>query len=905
MEYSAKTSNPLSLSASKQALLDEISTLQSKLNQAEASSEFRQELTHTLSVAIDIGYWEWDAVADKPTYLSDHMAVILGMTPAVLAEMYQCEADFFALVHPQDLSLYRENMSAILDQEHRRGLAHTFDYRIIRPDGQVRYLRELEYGVLVEDGVALKTFGAIQDITNYRESLLSLQDSEQRYSSLFAQLPLGVAVLDYSAAKIMVDELLSEGIEDLKTYFKNHPDLLRTIIEKGVIMIEANHALLDLYKSPSLRALVDADEDFSRWWNEDWHNFYASELANFTSPSKYYRSEIGDTRSDYSGFDVRMISTVVEGDEDSWKRVLTIHEDITERHQLEARLLNNQSQLEQLVEERTQELIESEQHFKTLVESAPICIHQIDLDGNLMSMNGAGLEMMRVDNEQSIVGLAYLDAVSELDRLRVSSLLDEAFNGQFSEFEFLTEDGTELSSNFVPIFDVNQKVNRLMGITQDVTARNRAQEELSYQASYDALTGLINRSEFERRVERLIASTHQGDGVHALCFLDLDQFKVVNDTCGHIAGDELLRQVGKQLLSSVRNSDTLARLGGDEFGLLLEHCSLDQAQRTANAMLEGINEFRFFWEGLEFRIGVSIGLSEISESTINYTELFRHADAACYMAKELGRNRIHVHKPEDVELSKRHGEMEWVPRINEALEQNRFILYAQSIEPLGEKTDSHCELLLRMLDENGNIVPPGAFLPAAERYGLIRDIDNWVVETALKLMASHPKFLQQVHLVSINLAGPSVDSIDFLDSVVAKITTLDIDASKICFEITETAAISNLNAARVFISRLRSLGCRFALDDFGSGLSSFRYLKTLPVDYLKIDGMFVKDMIDDPIDYAMVKSINEIGHVMGMKTIAEFVETEEIKNKLIEIGVDCAQGYGIGKPEPFTQLLNR
>jgi diguanylate cyclase (GGDEF)-like protein/PAS domain S-box-containing protein len=898
-----KASKPLSLKNSKQALLDEISTLQSKLSQVEATSEFREELNRTLSAAIDIGYWEWDDVEDKPIYLSDQMASILGMTATALSEMYQCEEDFYPLIHPQDLAMYCENLSAILGPNHQRGQAHTFEYRIVRPSGEVRYVRELEYGVLYEDGVAVKSFGAIQDTSDYRESLLSLKYSEERYGTLFAQLPQGVSVQDYSDVKTLVDQLLSEGIEDLKGYLKNQPKLLRELVSK-IRVVDANKAILEIYRCSSLQQFANEEVNISSWWNDDWLEFYASEITSFTSRNKSHNSEISDTRLDGSEIEIRIISTVVEGDEDSWERVLNIHEDITLRQQLEAQLLDNQSQLEMLVEERTQELIESEQYFRTLVEFAPMSIHQIGLDGNLLSMNRAGLEMISVVDEQSIIGQPYMSDVSEQDKARIATHLEQAYIGQSSEFDFISEGGTEFSSNFVPILDVNHKVNRLMGITQDVTARNRAQQELSYQASYDALTGLINRSEFERRVERLIESTNHSKSLHALCFLDLDQFKVVNDTCGHIAGDELLRQIGKQLLSTVRSHDILARLGGDEFGLLLENCSLAQAQRTANVMLEGINDFRFFWEGLEFRVGVSIGLSEINESTVNYTELFRYADAACYMAKELGRNRIHVHKPEDAELAKRHGEMQWVPRINEALEQNRFILYAQTIEPLGEKTGIHCELLLRMLDDDGSIIPPNAFLPAAERYGLIREVDAWVVNAALQLLASHPEFLQQVHLVSINLAGPSVDSTDFLDSVVASITALGIDASKICFEITETAAISNLNAAKIFISKLRSLGCQFALDDFGSGLSSFRYLKTLPVDYLKIDGMFVKDMIDDPIDYAMVKSINEIGHVMEMQTIAEFVESDAIKRKLIEIGVDCAQGYGIGKPEPFTQLLN-
>jgi len=444
-----------------------------------------------------------------------------------------------------------------------------------------------------------------------------------------------------------------------------------------------------------------------------------------------------------------------------------------------------------------------------------------------------------------------------------------------------------------------------VSVNSDSTARRQAAQELSYQASHDALTDLINRYEFERRVDRLITTIKTEKGDHALCFMDLDRFKVVNDTCGHPAGDELLRQLGKLLKETVRRRDTLARLGGDEFGVLMEHCTLDQAQGAVTALQQAVQDFHFRWEGQTFRIGVSIGLVAINESTANVNEVLRQADAACYMAKDLGRNRIHVYQPEDTEMAQRHGEMQWVSRINQALEDNLFTLYAQSIVPLYESSEKHYELLIRMLDGDGNIIPPGAFLAAAERYDIIGKLDTWVIERALSLMADHPDFVEQVNFISINLSGQSVTNGHFLTSVISLIDEFKINTRKICFEITETAAISNLGAASTFISILREMGCRFALDDFGSGLSSFGYLKNLPVDYLKIDGMFVKDMVEDPIDHAMVKSINDIGHVMGMKTIAEFVENDEIKNMLIEIGVDYAQGYGIEKPGPFEDLLSQ
>ena len=442
-----------------------------------------------------------------------------------------------------------------------------------------------------------------------------------------------------------------------------------------------------------------------------------------------------------------------------------------------------------------------------------------------------------------------------------------------------------------------------ISIYSDISKRKQVEENLSYMASHDNLTGLFNRREFENRAERLISAIPQDREEHALCFLDLDQFKVVNDSCGHTAGDEMLRQLSAALKKIVRRSDTLARLGGDEFGLLMVNCSLSQANRAASKILKEVEDFQFSWENQQFRIGVSIGLVGITETTDNFTELLQRADAACYMAKDLGRNRIHVYRQDDAELAHRHGEMQWVTRINQALKENRFTLYAQKIVSPVDDTEKHYEILVRMIDTEGKIVPPGAFLPAAERYDLIQKLDSWVVNNVFSLMTSHGDIVNQINFISINLSGQSVTNINFMKMVIDKIENSQIDASKICFEITETAAISNLSVATTFISELGKLGCRFALDDFGSGLSSFGYLKNLPVDYLKIDGMFVKDMVTDPIDHAMVKSINDIGHVMGMKTIAEFVENDAIIDLLAEIGVDYLQGYGIEKPLPVSEIF--
>ncbi len=455
------------------------------------------------------------------------------------------------------------------------------------------------------------------------------------------------------------------------------------------------------------------------------------------------------------------------------------------------------------------------------------------------------------------------------------------------------------------LVDKASKLNEFNESLQtEIGERKQVEEQLAFQASHDGLTGLLNRKEFERRASRLFETVRRDKCQHALCFMDLDQFKVVNDTCGHVAGDELLRQLSLVLKKSVRQGDLLARLGGDEFAVLMEHTSLDDAQWVAALLQKAIQDYQFSWEGRNFKVGVSMGLVPIAETSSNLVETLSDADAACYVAKDKGRNRIHVYHAEDTETTQRHGEMQWVGRLNHALDDNRFCIYAQAIAPLDGRSELHYELLVRMLDDDGNIIPPGAFLPVAERYNLISKVDCWVVEHIFSRLLEYPVFLDRVNCLSINLSGQSVAEEGFQGFLIEQLATKKIPPEKICFEITETAAITNMNSAISFISRMKELGCQFALDDFGSGLSSFGYLKNLPVNYLKIDGMFVRDIVDDPIDHAMVKSINEVGHVMGMQTIAEFVENDEIQQKLIEIGVDYAQGYGIGKPHPFDELID-
>jgi diguanylate cyclase (GGDEF)-like protein len=466
---------------------------------------------------------------------------------------------------------------------------------------------------------------------------------------------------------------------------------------------------------------------------------------------------------------------------------------------------------------------------------------------------------------------------------------------------FNNEHPIELS--VTPSSSLNIETGGLVLIFKDASETNRLTQEISHQASHDALTGLLNRQEFELRLEGAISSAATHDVQHVLCYLDLNQFKIINAQAGHTAGDIVLKQAAEHMKQHMRSIDVFARLGGDEFALLLVNTTADQAKTLAQELINTIRDATFKWRDQHFEIGISIGLITIDKHSQDPTHMLTRAELACFTAKEHGRNKLHIHRKEDDELTRRHTEMMRAAGVTGALQEDRFRIYCQPIVALSPKNKEalHYELLIRLTDPQGDLIMPASFIPAAERYGLMTSLDRWMISTAFRTYDEIFGKDSGVQ-IAINLSGNSLNDDSLLDFIKGEFTKAEIGPSNVCFEITETAAISNLDQVSQLILELKRIGCRFALDDFGSGLSSFTYLKNLPVDYLKIDGSFVHDMIDDTIDHAMVEAINQVGHIMGIGTIAECAESQEVVDMLRELGVDYAQGYAMGSPVPIEGL---
>jgi len=551
----------------------------------------------------------------------------------------------------------------------------------------------------------------------------------------------------------------------------------------------------------------------------------------------------------------------------------------------------------------------SEARFRNFAETAADWFWETDEDNRLTYLSERFEESTGTPPSE-ILGEAF-DAVvagriDDLDaRARFLDVVATRRPLDSFELEWKRHDGSVgvQHVNGIPFHDADGAFRGYRGTGRDITVARQLSEQLSHQASHDSLTGLMNRREFGRRLAQEIEELEHTDAKHALCYLDLDQFKLVNDTSGHVAGDELLRQLGEVLKAHVRRGDLVARLGGDEFGILLRDCSLTEAGRIARGLRDATGAFRFAWEGKAFSVGSSIGLVPVTSESGDIDKVLRQADAACYAAKEKGRNRVHILHGDDEDQVRRQGELQWVHRLNAAMEQGALQLHCQRIIPLAKHGDGGVayEVLLRLRSGSGQLISGSTLMPAAERYNLAATIDRHVVSRTFAWFRENPQFVRELSMCAINLSGQSLGEEAFTEYVVQQVQDAPLEPQQICFEITETAAIASLASAAEFITALKALGCRFALDDFGTGLCSFAYLKTLPVDYLKIDGGFVREIATDPVDLTMVKSINDMGHALGKQTIAEFVESEEVLDLLREIGVDFAQGYFIGTPVPLDR----
>ncbi|VAW79729.1 diguanylate cyclase/phosphodiesterase (GGDEF & EAL domains) with PAS/PAC sensor(s) [hydrothermal vent metagenome] len=546
----------------------------------------------------------------------------------------------------------------------------------------------------------------------------------------------------------------------------------------------------------------------------------------------------------------------------------------------------------------------SEARYQTLYDSAPDIYSIINAQGLFESINLAGAVILGYTVDE-LVGKPASLVIHPDDLERVIDYITRQFSDPTDdngiEYRKIRKDGSELWVHQRVSPDPDNDKSRLLVLCRDITEQRELRKQLFYQATHDDLTQLLNRREFDNRLRRLLTASRNSSDNHVLCYLDLDQFKVINDTCGHLAGDELLRQIAAMLGQQIRSRDTLARLGGDEFAILMEHCPLEQAEALANRIRVMIEDFRFQWQTKRFTIGVSIGVVPVRHSS-TVEDVLSLADSACYEAKQRGRNRVHVfHRGEQAIVGK-IDDSRWANRIDEALNNNTFKLYAQEIAPCSvDGKGSRLEILLRLRDDE-TMVNPGAFMPVAERYNLSGKIDHWVLDQTLQWFEQRPEALAELQMCSVNLSALSLCDENFLAYMLKRINDSKFPAAKLCFEVTETAAISNLGRATQFMHTLREQGCRFALDDFGSGLSSLAYLKNLPVDMVKIDGAFIRNITDNDIDRMMVKSICDIASVMDIKTTAEYVESESALRILRETGVDFVQGFHIGRPVPIDEF---
>jgi diguanylate cyclase (GGDEF)-like protein/PAS domain S-box-containing protein len=820
--------------------------------------------------------WEWDLLTDQ-MIVSPHAAEILGCRPD---ELWQTGRDFIAAVVREDQPALKEALRQCLREEKD----FTAELRILAPDGKPRWFSERGQALRDDSGAPVRLVGVAHDISTRR---------------------LG-------------EERLRAIVEG--TSSTTGADFLRSLVRHLAGTLDMEYAFVaEVSGQPPDRARMIAF-----WTGQDYGEPFEYGLAGTPCervvgrefcffPSGTWRLFPSDPGLRELCIESYLAVPLYDGNHRHLGHIAVMStdpatEDLAAVSILKIFAARAAAEIERHLAEEA--LAQEKELAQVTLASIGDGVIRTDAAGVIDYLNPVA-ERLTGWTAAEACGLPVIRVFSLVDESTgkplpnaVETCLDEGRVIEHNGYSMLVRrDGREFAirDSVAPIQDRQGRTTGTVLVFKDVTQLRGMEREMIYLARHDPLTGLINRREFEKRLQLCLDTAWQEKREHALFYLDLDEFKVVNDTCGHLAGDEMLKQVTALLKSLVRKSDALARLGGDEFGVLLEDASLEDARELGERLRSAVRQYRFGWQERIFEIGVSIGLVPITAESGDMARVLSAADAACYVAKESGRNRMHEYQPDDTALAERYGEMQWIYRIHKAFAEHRFCLYRQSIHPLhGDGSEPPlCEIFIRMMDEDGHIATPGSFIPAAERYHLIASIDRWVVHAAFVALACGTLSHGDTTRFAINLSGQSVGDDDFLDYVLAEIEATGIAPERIFFEITETAAVGNLGKAMQFIRVLRELGFHFVLDDFGSGLSSFAYLKNLQVDFLKIDGTFVKDMTADSVQRALVESIHQIGQVMGIRTIAESVEDGPTLEALRGIGVDYAQGYGLSMPEPL------
>ncbi len=758
------------------------------------------------------------------------------------------------VVHPED----RLRVVADWERSLQSGEVYDTETRIRGADGGYRWFKQRAVPLVGPHGTVEQWFGTSTDITDMMTARQDLAESEARYRNLFEQAAVGIVQLSLDGRMLRANpklcEMLGYGCGELV----------------GRDFREITHG-------------DDLEED-----EKAIDILLKGEVPSYVREKRYLRKS-GDPLW------VRVESSIARDGPLGEPYRISVVVDISERKQAEDALFQEKERAEVTLHCIGDAVITTD------TSAAVTYLNPVAerLTGwSLEEAKGQPLPMVfRIIDEETRKPVP--DPVQRcLREGRVTGLPEHAvLVSRFGE-EHAIDDSA------APIHDRSGGVLGAVLVFHDVSETRRLSRQLQHDAAHDVLTGLVNRREFERRLERAVASAKRHGLEHALCYFDLDQFKLVNDTAGHAAGDALLKQVKGLLSGKFRERDTLARLGGDEFALLLDNCRLDEACRIAEIIVASFREWRFAWKNRTFHVGASAGVAAIGRGCESAAQALAQADVACYTAKEQGRNRVHVYRGDGVKPSSQHARMMLAATLNDALNENRFRLFAQPIVPLaaGEGEPSRNEVLLRLQDDSGAIILPNTFIPAAERYGMMARIDRWVIENAFHACAA-TGCVRACTELSLNLSGDSLSSDDLAEFVLHAIRAYSIRPEAICFEITETAAIRNLGNALRFIDEMRRHGCRIALDDFGSGQSSFHYLRTLPVDFLKIDGAFVRNIAEDEQNEAVVAAINDIGHKLGIATIAEYVQDMATAERLRRIGVDYGQGHALGAPRPLDHAL--